>query len=426
MLKSGGVAIPKSVWVHGFVAGPDGRKMSKSLGNVVNPHDMLDLVPADTMRWYLVRTAGFGDDLPFSVPAMKMMHNSDLCDCLGNLVNRAVKLTGGKLPDADVAGPFPFDVDALRKEVTAAVDATLLMAAAEKVNLAAQATNKWIADLEPWKMKKPEEQTRRLQILRVLAEAVFVLAHFYAPFIPIAAEAIVKKFQAPTTTLPKLNGFKNLPAGCTIESNSVLFEPFADAVQEAVAAAAKPAAKEKAAPAPKAAPLDASQPLFSRLEVRVGQIEEVWEHPEADRLFVEKINIGTEVRTIVSGLRGHYTKEQLMKRKILVVCNMKPKKMKGVESAGMVLCAKTADGSTTVEFVDPPASAAVGSRITLPGEEKWQPLDANAANKHKVWEEIAPNLKTNANRVVCYGGKPIVDPSGKTIVAPTLANLNVS
>jgi len=107
-----------------------------------------------------------------------------------------------------------------------------------------------------------------------------------------------------------------------------------------------------------------------------------------------------------------------------VVCNIKPRKMKNVESAGMVLCAKTADGTTTVEFVDPPKDGKPGDRITLPGEESLKPVDSGAFQK--VWDKVAPELKTNAQRVLCYSGKPVVAPSGKEIIAPTLANMLVS
>lgn len=412
MLWSAEVPIPKSVWVHGFIAGSDGRKMSKSLGNVVNPHDLLDEFTSDSVRWYFVRSTGFGDDLPFSKSQMKLIHNADLCDNLGNLVNRAVKLCGDRLPDAKPVGPFPFDVAALRKEVDEAIANLGVMDASASVLRACAATNKWIADLEPWKMKGADQETRKKEVLRVLAEAVYVLAHFFAPFVPLAGEAIFKKFDAPSKTITELNEFNNLPDGCAIRAGSVLFTPFADAVQEM-----KDATEKKAAAA-------ADQPLFSKLDIRIGQIEDVWEHPEADRLYVEKINIGGEVRQIVSGLREHYKKDQLKGRKILVVCNIKPRKMKNVESAGMVLCAKTADGTSTVEFVDPPGDGKVGDRITLPGEETWKPVDSGAFQK--AWDKVAPELKTDAKRVLCYGGKPVVAPSGKHIVAPTLANMLVS
>jgi methionyl-tRNA synthetase len=418
ILWSANLPVPKSVWVHGFISGSDGRKMSKSLGNVVNPHDLLDEFTSDSLRWYFLRTTSFGDDLRFSDTQMKLMHNADMCDNLGNLVNRAVKLCGDRLPDAKPVGPYPFDVEKLRLEVDAAMAGQGTMEAANLVIGACSATNKWVADIAPWSMKTPEEQTRKKEVLRVLAEAIFVLAHFFAPFVPLAAEAIFRKFDAPRMSIAELRGFENLPDGCAIRAGSVLFELFADVVQEA-APEVKKAVKKKAAPPP-------DQPLFSKLDIRIGEIEEVYDHPEADRLYVEKINIGGEVRQIVSGLRDHYAKQDLEGRKILVLCNLKPRKLRNVESAGMVLCAKAPDGASTVELVDPPEDGSVGDRVTLPGEEGFPPLGAKAVAKQKVWDQVSQEFGTNEQRVVCYGGNPIVSPSGKPIVAPTLANQAVS
>merc|ERR1711957_384068 len=100
---SAGVPLPKSVIVHGFIQGSDGRKMSKSIGNVVDAHNELDLVSVDTFRWYLCREAAYGDDIKYSRESMRLMHNSELCDNLGNLVNRAVKMCGGSVPAADTS-----------------------------------------------------------------------------------------------------------------------------------------------------------------------------------------------------------------------------------------------------------------------------------------------------------------------------------
>merc|ERR1740117_123903 len=99
MLMSAELPLPKSVIVHGFIAGPDGRKMSKTWNNVVNPHEMLDRMSADTFRWFLCREAPYGDDLKFSEESLRLMHNSDLCDNLGNLVNRAINLCSGAVPE---------------------------------------------------------------------------------------------------------------------------------------------------------------------------------------------------------------------------------------------------------------------------------------------------------------------------------------
>ncbi|CAE7753219.1 metG [Symbiodinium sp. CCMP2592] len=221
MLMSSGIPLPKSVVVHGFIAGADGRKMSKSLGNVVDPHDMLDKFPCDTLRWYFCREAAFGDDVRFSEDSLRLMHNAELCDNLGNLVNRAVNLSGGSVPRCDVEVSLPFDLKELKASVSEAFEAYRLSDAADFTVRAAAATNKWIADLEPWKMKAEDQKARRSACLRKLLEAgpalaavsvwpadpmvfqldlirdecipgqaVYVLAHFFAPFIPVAAEVL--------------------------------------------------------------------------------------------------------------------------------------------------------------------------------------------------------------------------------------------
>merc|ERR1711988_605253 len=154
MLMSAGLPLPKSVVVHGFIAGPDGRKMSKSYGNVVNPHDELDNFPVDTLRWYLCREAPYGDDLKFSQMSMALMHNADLCDNLGNLVQRAVTLSAGTVPHCkDGLVSVPFDLAALKSKTREAIYSFKPSEAADLTIGACKATNKWIADLEPWKMK---------------------------------------------------------------------------------------------------------------------------------------------------------------------------------------------------------------------------------------------------------------------------------
>ena len=164
---------------------------------MVDPHDMLDRFSCDTLRWYLCREATFGDDVRFSEMALRLMHNAELCDNLGNLVNRAVSLCGGVVPKCSQQVALPFDLKELKKEVLEAFTAYRLSEAANLTILAAGATNKWITNLEPWKMKEPEKQELRAACLRKLLEAVYVLAHFFAPFIPTAADAIFTKLGHP-------------------------------------------------------------------------------------------------------------------------------------------------------------------------------------------------------------------------------------
>lgn len=227
MLMSANIKLPKSIVVHGFISGADGRKMSKSFGNVVNPHELLDWMPSDSLRWYLCRESAFGDDVKFSVPNLKMMHNSELCDNLGNLVNRAVSLCKGKIPKGQPGqSTQPFDLAEIKAAMQKAMVAYKLAEGAEIVIRACAATNKWIADLEPWKMKDAEKDALRQSILRMLIEAVYVLAHFFAPYIPLAAEAIFDKIAA-KRPIPELkDDFMNLSEGSPVNPGSVLYAVF--------------------------------------------------------------------------------------------------------------------------------------------------------------------------------------------------------
>jgi len=450
MLLSAGVPLPKSVVVHGFVAGADGRKMSKSLGNVVDPHEMLNKYPADTIRWYLCREAAYGDDPKFSEDSLKLMHNADLLANLGNLVNRGVNLCGGEVPSctAGLVEP-PFDLAELKKATITAFANYRLSEAAELVIRASSATNKWIADLEPWKMKDASLEQKKAACLRLLLEAVYVLAHFFAPFIPTASEAIFKKLGSPAKAIPKLSDkFDNLTSGTVVTKGSVLFQELeaekadakgdketkeekAKSVKQQQQALEKGKAKGKAKP--KKEPLkpdNPEQPVFSKLDIRVGQVMKAWNHPEADKLYVEEIDIGDPdgPRTIVSGLRDHYPLEQFEGRKLLVVCNMAPRKMRKVTSSGMVLCAKCPD-TNKVELLEVPADAKVGDRIVhedLDGE-KWRPVQPEAVGEYAVWETVAKELKTRGDRIACFADKALKTIGGASpFLAATLADKYVS
>jgi len=416
MLMSAGIPLPKSIVVHGFISGSDGRKMSKSYGNVVDPHDSLDKYPCETLRWYLCREAPYGDDVKFSEESLKLMHNADLCDKLGNLVNRAVNLAGGTVSACkpDLVG-LPFCLKTLKTSVRTAFEAYRLSEAADFTVRACAATNKWIADLAPWKMKGDETQEMRTACCRMLIEAVYVLAHFFAPFVPRATEAIFQKLGTPPKPIPQLaDNFMNLAVGTPVVSTSILFEQL-----EVAKAGAAPPAKA-------AAPVE--QPLFSKLEVRVGQVVKAWHHPSADRLFVENIDIGEPAgpRQIVSGLREHYKLEEFEGRKLLVVANMKPAKLVGVESSGMVLCAKNPE-SNIVELLDVPSDLVVGDRV-LPRDVPFtfSPLKPEEVKKQKVWETIAKELRTDGEKVACFAGVPLTTEGGARFLAPTQANAGIS
>merc|ERR1711907_272171 len=147
---------------------------------------------------------------------------------------------------------------------------------------------------------------------------------------------------------------------------------------------------------------------FGSLEVRVGKIVKVWEHPDVEKLFCEEIDLGNgQTRTVASGLRHFYTLEQMSDRKVLVVCNLQKRKMgkNKFPSMGMVLCAQTeVDGEEKVELIDPPADSVLGDRVTAAGVESVQPTSASQTKKRKILEKVLPHLSTNADRHVTYKG----------------------
>ena len=163
----------------------------------------------------------------------------------------------------------------------------------------------------------------------------------------------------------------------------------------------------------------------SKLDIRVGVIQDAWEHEEADKLFCENIDIGEEEpRQIASGLRAYYKAEDLVGRRVCVLANLKARKLVGFPSHGMVLCASTEDGSSVV-FVDPPADAAIGERVMCEGFDG-EPATENQVGKKKILDKVFPDLKTDGSGVATYKGVPLTAGSGSCVAEGGLADAQVS
>ena len=185
---------------------------------------------------------------------------------------------------------------------------------------------------------------------------------------------------------------------------------------------AKKAKKKKKSPPPEDA---AAEMDVSKLDIRVGVIQEAWEHEEADKLFCEKIDIGEEEpRQIASGLRAFYKTEDLVGRRVCVLANLKKRKLLGFPSHGMVLCASTEDGSSVV-FVDPPADAAIGERVMCEGFDG-EPATENQIGKKKILDKVFPDLQTDGSGVATFKGVPLTAGSGSCVAEGGLANAQVS
>jgi len=169
---------------------------------------------------------------------------------------------------------------------------------------------------------------------------------------------------------------------------------------------------------------DSNQDAFTKIDIRVGCITKAWPHPDSEKLWCEEIDLGEEhgPRQIGSGLRAHYPAEcDMVGRKVLVVCNLKPAKLAGFKSDGMVLCAKSGD---KVEFVEPPANAAVGERVTIEGFSG-EPAAKSAVKKKKLWEAMAKDLRTDGQRNATWDGNVLMTSAGPCVV-PSCANATIS
>ena len=431
ILMSAGIPLPKSVFAHGFVNDKDGKKMSKTVGNVVDPHDMLDIFEVDSFRWYLCKEAPYGGELSFSEESMRDMHNADLVKTLGNLVNRAmnlcVKYCGGTIPDVPEPEPKVLDFDDVRKKYITEMEALALEGGANVAIQACRDINGYLTAEEPWKLKGDEFAEKRQIVVRATLEAVYAVAHLLLPFIPKGASEIFKKMNTPPKLLGDVDAsLRNLAVGTKIDVGGLLYEinkseeekelskkeasnkkkqSYEEAQRLKKEKKAKEIAKSKAAQ--KGGSGGADQPEFTKIDIRVGQITKVWHHPDADKLFCEEIELGEEggPRQIASGLREHYTLEEMQDKKVLVVANLKAANIVGFKSNGMVLAAKGDDGKK-VEIVCPPDDAPVGERVFIEGLSG-EPFSSAQVKKKKVWDSVVKGLKTGENGVATWDGKEI-------------------
>ena len=439
ILMSAGLALPKTVFAHGFVNDKEGVKMSKSLGNVVDPHDMLDKFPVDSFRWYLCKEAPYGGELSFSEESLMTMHNADLCDTLGNLVHRATNLCkkycNGVVPDVPPPPTLPLDFDALRSEFMTKMDKFEIDNGAAIAMKGFRDVNGYITSEAPWLMKGDERAEERQIVVRATLEAVYALAHLLVPFIPEGSKKIFDKLNTAPIELESIKSdLRNLAVGNPVSIGDVLYtklvseeeklnaeqkklknaESFAEAQRKKKEKKAQMIAQSKAAQKQGG---DINQSEFTKVDIRVGQITKIWNHPEADKLFCEEIDCGEESgpRQIASGLRNYYSLSDLQDKKVLVVCNLKSSKIVGFASNGMVLAAKSEDGST-VEVVSPPEDSKVGERVFIDGLEG-EPISSTQMKKKKTFENVAKSLKTGEGGVATWEGKTIKTSAGECSVA---------
>jgi len=358
--------LPKQVWAHGWFL-MDASKMSKSKGNVVLPRPIVNMLGMDALRYFLLREVVFGQDGNFSYDALVTRYNSDLANGLGNLASRTAALIeknfAGKIPKP---GKFEPQDDALAKEAQNAIGEVLegydklsFARTLETIWGVIAVADKYLTTEQPWALGASEtEQSRKGTILWTVAELLRIVAALAYPVLPDSTSKIWSLLgQADSPGAFALDGLRwgQLVPGTALGRAQTLFprvekteaieriEAMADEERNptpaAPAPAATPAVPSGAAAAAPAAPSQIGIEDFAKVEMRVGQIKTAERIVGADKLLKLTVDIGTEVRQICAGIAQYYEPESLIGRKVAVVVNLAPRKLRGVESNGMIVAA---------------------------------------------------------------------------------------
>ncbi len=352
MLKALGLETPKNIFAHGWWT-VNGQKMSKTLRNAVDPHRLIDQFGVDVLRYFLMREVPFGQDGDFSHKALIGRQNSDLANNLGNLLNRTVnmmqKYFDGSVPEPASAGEEDAALTARAQEVVGQVrqgyeDLAFSRILAKIWELVDQ-TNQYIDKTGPWNLVKTEDGKKRLQtVMYNAAESLRTLAVLVYPFMPDSANQMLTQLgvgqPVEAAGMASVEAWGGLQPGSQVKTGAQLFPRIDDK------AAAKILAQLEAPEAPPAAPAaEESGPEaisiedFMKVDLRTGKIIEAEQVKKSKKLVKLKVDIGTEVRQVVAGIAEGYAAEDLPGRTIILVANLKPAKLMGIESQGMILAA---------------------------------------------------------------------------------------
>ncbi len=352
MLKAMNVALPKTIFAHGWWL-IDDEKMSKSKGNVISPMAMIEQYGVDAFRYFLMAEMSLGQDASFSEHAFITRYNSDLANDLGNLLSRVIKMTlrhcNGIIPCPSVTTENESELFAVIDQAVSGMEKALtgmrIEQGLEQIMTAVRAGNRYLEKTAPWTLAKNGEKERLNSVMYYAAEALFKISVLLDPVMPGKMELLRSTLGlTPDKTkdcrIADLKKTENLICGIQVNDIDALFMRIK--VEEPEVAPAKPEAAKTvpASPAPVAEAGLITIDDFFKTSLRTAKVIQAERINGADKLLKLQIEIGTETRQLVAGIAMHYTPEEITGKTVVVVANLKPAKIRGIESQGMLLAAK--------------------------------------------------------------------------------------
>ena len=382
MLHAIGLPMPQSVFAHGWWRSGS-EKMSKSLGNVVNPMDMIEIFGVDAFRYCLMAEMVLGQDASFTEEAFVKRYNSDLANDLGNMLSRAVKLT---IKNFNGIIPAPGEYEEIDRELMdqalaapaalrSAVENMRLDRGVEEVMNVVRAANRYMEKTAPWTLAKQGDTARLATVLYTASETLRIVSGLLLPIMPEKMKELrltlgMKEADAANAAYEKLSKWGGLEPGLAVRDIAALFPRLMPKEKETAAEpkndSMKVEKKKNAAEKKETVAVSGDQLVtideFFHTQLKTAKILEAGKVEGADKLLKLRIEVGSEQRTLVAGIAKAYTPEQVIGRTIVIVANLKPAKIRGIESQGMLLAVKSGDTLRliSVDGGDFPSGCAVG------------------------------------------------------------------
>ncbi|MGO1369884.1 MAG: methionine--tRNA ligase [Senegalia sp. (in: firmicutes)] len=368
LLLALGEELPKQVFGHGWILF-DNDRMSKSKGNVVYPESIIELYGVDALKYFLLREFTFGQDGSFTKEKFMNRLNSDLANDLGNLVSRTVamigKYNGGIIPQAKKTGEFDDKLKNIAISTPSLVDGHMddlkYSSALEEIWKLIGRTNKYIDETTPWILAKYDDKKDRLDtVLYNLAESIRIISVLIRPFMENTSNEIWKQLGIDSgdyTTWESLSNFASLESGLKVRKEAPMFprlevEKEIEKLDKLNKKLIEERTGKKGEEEIEVEENYISIDEFDKVDLKIAEIVKAEKHPDADKLLVFKLRVGEEERQIVSGIAEVYSPEELIGKKVVIVANLKPIKLRGVKSEGMILSAEKGKAISLLTTLD--------------------------------------------------------------------------